>query len=86
MYDAQAREGDEVLTPSQRWTATWLDPVVDGRLAMSQRRLTSIEKYGGSVESVKAMAIARGVHLMQLTDDKGDVLVAASLKPFQVIC
>lgn len=76
----------EAKSPSERWVATWLDAVVDGRLTMSQRRATSIAAHGGGLETVKAMAIARGVHLLQLVDDKGDVLVAASLTPFQVIC
>ncbi len=73
-------------TPSERWVATRLDAVVEGRLTMSQRRVTSIARYGGGLEAVKAMAIARGVHLLQLVDDKGDALVAASLSPFRVLC
>ena len=74
------------MTPSERWVATWLDAVVDGRLTMSQRRATAIAQYGGGLEAVKAMAVERGVHLLQLTDDKGELLVAASLSPFNVIC
>lgn len=74
------------VNPAERWVATWLDAVVEGRLTMSQRRVTSIARYGGGLEAVKAMAIARGVHLLQLVDDKGDALVAASLSPFQVLC
>ena len=53
---------------------------------MSQRKLTSIEGRGGGLEAVKALAEERGVHLLVLTDDKGDTLVAASRKPFTVVC
>lgn len=74
------------LTPSERWVATWLDAVVDGRVTMSQRRATAIAQHGGGVDAVKAMAVERGVHLVQLVDSEGDVLVAASLSPFKVIC
>ena len=77
---------EEILTPSDRWVATWLDAVVDRRLTMSHRRVTSIARYGGGLEAVKAMAVARGVHLLQIVDDKGDTLVAASLSPFEVLC
>jgi hypothetical protein len=74
------------LTPSERWVATWLDAVVDGRRNMSQRRVTAIAQHGGGLDAVKAMAVERGVHLVQLVDAKGDLLVAASLAPFKVIC
>ncbi len=77
---------ERTLTPSERWVATWLDAVVDGRLSMSQRRVTSIARYGGGLDAVRTMAIARGVHLVQLVDDKGEALVAASLSPFEVLC
>ncbi len=53
---------------------------------MSQRKLSSIEKRGGGLEAVKALAEQRGVHLLLLEDDKGDELVAASTKPFAVVC
>jgi hypothetical protein len=72
--------------PSERWVATWLDAVVDGRLTMSQRTVTAIAQHGGGLDAVKAMAVERGVHLVQLVDAKGDLLVAASLAPFKVIC
>ena len=69
-----------------RWTAEWLDAVVSGASTMSQRKLTSIEKHGGGIAAVKAAAEQKGVHLLLLTDDKDDELVAASLKPFKVVC
>ncbi len=71
---------------SARWTAEWLDAVAAGTNTMSQRKLTSIEKNGGGLEAVKAAAKEKGVHLLLLEDDKGNALVAASLKPFKVVC
>jgi len=68
------------------WAARWLDGVASSPASMSQRRLTSIERYGGGLEAVAAAATARGVHLLLLTDDKGDRLVAASRHPFTVVC
>ena len=76
----------EPTEETARWTAAWLDAVADGTSTMSQRKLTSIEKNGGGLESIKAAAKQKGVHLLLLEDDKGDELVAASLKPFKVVC
>lgn len=45
-----------------------------------------METRGGGLEAVTALARERGVHLLLLGDDKGDELVAASTKPFEVIC
>lgn len=67
------------------WAAKWLDGVADGSSKMSQRKLSSIEKRGG-LKSVEKLAKERGVHLIQLEDDKGDQLIAASTKPFKVLC
>ena len=69
-----------------RWAGEWLDAVADGSNTMSQRKLSSIEKRGGGLQAVKALAEQRGVHLLLLEDDKGDELVAASAKPFEVVC
>lgn len=63
-----------------------LDAVADGANTMSQRKLSSIEKRGGGLEAVKALAEQRGVHLLLLEDDQGNELVAASAKPFAVVC
>lgn len=76
----------EPTDEAARWTAAWLDAVADGFSTMSQRKLTSIEKHGGGIEAIKAAAEQKGVHLLLLTDDKDDELVAASLKPFKVVC
>ncbi len=69
-----------------QWAAEWLDSVADGSNTMSQRKLTSVEKHGGGIEAVKAIAKNKGVHLLLLEDDKGNELIAASTKPFKVVC
>ena len=68
------------------WATEWLDAVADGSNTMSQRKLTSIEKRGGGLEAVKAIAEQKGVHLLLVEDDKGEKLVAASTNPFEVLC
>jgi hypothetical protein len=72
-------------SPSQ-WTADWLDSVANGSNTMSQRKLSSIERRGGGIEAVRVIAERKGVHLLLLEDDKGNELVAASIKPFKVVC
>ncbi|UAK25673.1 hypothetical protein [Sphingomonas nostoxanthinifaciens] len=67
------------------WVDRWLDAVRDGTATMSQRSRTSIDTHGG-LDVAIAAAKARGVHLVQLTDDKGRLLVAASLEPFETLC
>ena len=74
--------------PTQKdaqWAADWLDRVADGTNTMSQRKLSSVDAHGG-LEAVKALAQQKGVHLLRLEDDQGNELVAASTKPFEVIC
>lgn len=71
---------------STSWIAAWLDAVVDGSGTMSQRSLSSIEKRAGGLDPVIAAAQKRGVHLLLIEDDKGVELVAASTKPFTVLC
>ena len=75
----------ETDTAEQLWVNKWLDSVVDGSRTMSQRKLSSVEKYGGLC-LVRGLARKKKVHLIQLEDDKGNELLAASLKPFKVIC
>ena len=67
------------------WIEKWLDAVEDGRATMSQRTVSSIEAHGGLQAAVDAARL-KGVHLVKLTDDKGNVLVAASLHPFEALC
>ena len=65
------------------WAADWIASVTDA--SMTQRKLTTVERHGG-LAVLKRAAQAGGVHLLLLTDDKGDALVAASKHPFRVIC
>ena len=67
------------------WAEAWLDSVASGEATMSQRAMTTIDARGG-LDAVIAAATARGVHLVQLTDDKGKVLIAASREPFVTLC
>ena len=67
------------------WTTKWLNSVVDGSSTMSQRKTSSVEKYGGGINALKRKAKQRGVHLVRLEDDRGNDLIAASLKPFKVL-
>ena len=69
----------------QAWIATWLDAVRDGRATMSQRTRSSVDTHGG-LEEVTIAARSRGVHLVELTDDKGRKLIAASRHPFNTLC
>ncbi len=71
---------------ASQWAKDWLDAVADGASTMSQRTLSSIEKRGGGLAAVRALAEQRGVHLLRLEDDKGSALIAASTKPFEVVC
>ena len=52
---------------------------------MTQRKLTSVERHADLPMLVDA-ARARGIHLLVLTDDRGQRLVAASRHPFEVLC
>ncbi len=76
----------ETQHAENRWASDWLDHVADGSNTMSQRRFSSIETRGGGLDAVKALAEQKGVHLLLLEDDQGNELVAASTKPFEVLC
>jgi hypothetical protein len=69
----------------EEWLEKWLDAVVDGSSTMSQRKLSAIETKIGLVAARKA-AQARGVHLLRLTDERGEELIAASKRPFKIVC
>lgn len=71
---------------TNQWAEEWLDAVANGSNTMSQRKLSSINKRSGGIEIIKEVAARKGVHLLQITDDKGNELVAASVNPFTVIC
>ena len=73
------------MTDEPFWADDWLDRVAAGELTMSQRAMRVVEAKGG-LEPVVAAARARGIHLLRLTDDTGQVLIAASREPFAVLC
>ncbi len=64
---------------------TWVDSVAQGAATMSQRNLKWVEANGG-IDTLVALATERGVHLVRLTDDKGNDVLAASQKPFVTLC
>ncbi len=68
-----------------QWAIEWLDAVASGTNTMSRRKLSTIEKHG-DLSAIKKLAEERSIHLLQLEDEKGDQLIAASVKPFKVIC
>ncbi len=73
-------------TAGNEWATEWLDRVAAASATMSQRSLSSVEERGGGLETVTALARERGVHLLLLEDDEGRQVVAASLRPFKVLC
>lgn len=77
---------DSTEVKSAAWTEKWLAAVADGSLTMSQRKLSAVEQKGGGLARVRAAARKHRVHLVLLEDDHGEQLLAASLKPFRVIC
>lgn len=70
----------------EQWVIGWLKTVQTGLNAMSQRRLMSIERHAGSLDLVKTVAERMDVHLLLVEDDEGNEIVAASMRPFRVIC
>ena len=68
------------------WANSWLDSVAKGLNTMSQRKLSSIEKRGGGLDAVKAIAQRKKVHLLLIEDDQGNEIIAASTKPFIIVC
>jgi hypothetical protein len=70
----------------KQWVTAWLKTVQAGSNTMSQRRLTSIEKNAGGLELVKSVAEQMDIHLLLVEEDDGKEIIAASMKPFKVIC
>ncbi|MEP7088375.1 MAG: hypothetical protein ABI884_13815 [Gemmatimonadota bacterium] len=70
---------------ANEWTSAWLESVKSGPNAMSQRRLSSVERLGGGLRVLRSLARAKGIHLVLLIDDKGVALLAASKHPFKII-
>lgn len=69
-----------------KWAEDWLNSVADGSIKMSQRTLASVQKRVGSLETIKALAERKKVHLLLVKDDKGTELIAASVERFNVVC
>jgi hypothetical protein len=69
----------------REWLEEWISAVANGRLTMSQRSLSWVETRGGTATAI-SVARSSGVHLVQLTNDEGKAIVAASLHPFEVLC
>lgn len=67
------------------WVTKWLIAGT-GKSSMSQRKVTSIQRCGGGLSLAKRLAKKHQVHLLRLTDDEGNDVVAASKSPFQVLC
>ena len=63
----------------------WVNSVAEGAATMSQRNLRWVEANGG-IDKLVEVARQRGIHLVRLTDDKGNDLLAASQEPFQTLC
>ena len=78
MKKKTARSTDE-------WTSAWLGSVAIEANGRSQRRRSSVERFGGGLRVVRSLAKAKGVHLVLLTDDEGVELLAASKHPFKII-
>lgn len=74
-----------VAKPSD-WIATWLDCVVTDKNSMTQRKLSSIHNRGESLDALRVAAQERGVHLLLLENEYGELIVTASAKPFTVLC
>ena len=64
----------------------WIADIALRKLTMSQRKVTVIEKTEGGLENVITEAKKQGVHLIRLTDDKGNDLLTGSVHPFETLC
>lgn len=69
----------------QAWIGAWLDTVADGYGTLSQRAVSAIDRHGG-IEVAISAAKSRNVHLVEMSDDSGKRLVAASRAPFRALC
>lgn len=78
--------GKKASKADGHWADPWLDSVATRRSSMTQRSVTRIEKREGGLRELGRRARQRGVHLLLLEDDQGRKIVAASTKPFRVIC
>ena len=56
---------------------SWVSAIATGAATMSQRNFKWVEANGG-IDQLVAIATLQGVHLVKLTEDKGNDLLAAS--------
>ena len=63
----------------------WVQSVASGDATMSQRNIRWVEANGGP-EMLVTVAKRHAIHIVQLTDDKGNQLFAASKSPFTTLC
>lgn len=64
----------------------WLARIASGELTMGQRKVSKVMKNDGALTPIVKAARSKGIHLLQLTDDKGNVLLAGSKEAFKVLC
>ena len=64
---------------------SWVSAIATGAATMSQRNFKWVEANGG-IDQLVAIATQQGVHLVKLTDDKGNNLLAASQNLFVTLC
>jgi hypothetical protein len=71
---------------AEAWTTRWFDSVVAGSRAISKRKVTSVDAWGGGLVFVRSLARRRGLHLILFVDGQGNKVVAASNHPFRIVC
>ena len=67
------------------WLTRWIEGVLDGERITSVRLRASVEQHGGLGAAIP-MAQLMKVHLSELVDDAGRVLVIASRHPVVLLC
>ena len=80
------QKGSTTLKGGKQDPVKWLDGVVNKPTSMTQRKMSAVEKMEGGLAGVTDLARSRGVHLLRLEDDKGDLLIAAGKQEFKIIC
>jgi hypothetical protein len=65
------------------WVDRWFD--ASAETSLSYRSLASVEARLG-LDALGALALARGLHVLRFSDERGAGLVAVSRHPFDVIC
>ena len=73
------------MTDAAEKLRQWVESVASGEASMSQRGEAWVAQVGG-IATVTAAAEAACIHLVRLTDDKGNRLIAASRERFETLC